>query len=171
MNEMFQTGDRAHKVRSWYGVAAEIAVENDLWHLVRIGPVSLPHPPLVNLLLRRGQPRQERLILSFLHEFGHLQTLPVAITHGLWLQRRIRGRERSWRQRLMVWLVAIVAHEAVWELASETYVLAHAGRKYGQIYRRCPNAPGLILFWTGMPTLAIALTRRLLENEPVFQCA
>lgn len=26
-----------HHVRSWYGLPAEIGVENDLWHLVRVG--------------------------------------------------------------------------------------------------------------------------------------
>ncbi len=62
-------------------------------------------------------------------------------------------------------LTATVAHEAVWELASETFVVAQTRRKYGQIYRRYPNALGLILFWTGMPTLAIVLTRRLLQKD------
>lgn len=71
----------AQAVRSWYGLPAEIAVENNLWHLVRVAGLSLHHPPLVNLILRRGLPREERLYLSFLHEFGHLQTLPVAVLH------------------------------------------------------------------------------------------
>jgi hypothetical protein len=89
--------------------------------------------------------------------------LPVAIAHGLWLLRRTR--ERSWGQRLQGLLAATVAHKAVWEHVRETYVLAHARRKYGQIYRRYPNVPGLILFWTGMPTMAMVLTRRLLQKD------
>jgi hypothetical protein len=37
------------KVRSWYGLTGEIEVENELWHLVKIGDIALHHPPLVNL--------------------------------------------------------------------------------------------------------------------------
>ncbi|MCG3209698.1 MAG: hypothetical protein FOGNACKC_03325 [Anaerolineae bacterium] len=30
--------EQTHHARSWYGVTAEIAVETNLWHLVRVGP-------------------------------------------------------------------------------------------------------------------------------------
>ncbi len=151
-----------HHVRSWYGLSAEIGVENNLWHLVRVGQVALPHPPAVNLALRRGQPRQERLYLSFLHEFGHLQTLPVAVLHALWLLANGRWRRRGF------WgtLAAVVAHEAVWEMASESYVLIKAKGEYGRIYRRHPNLAGRFAFWSVMFSLAFYLTRWLAgKNE------
>lgn len=69
--------ERLHRVRSWYDLPAEIAVENRLWHLVRVANLPFLHPPVVNLLLRRNLPNEDRLRLSFLHEYGHSQTLPV----------------------------------------------------------------------------------------------
>ena len=70
------------RVRSWYGLRAELGVEDRLWHLVRVGRVTLSHPPVVNTFLRAGFPEGERLRLSYLHEFGHLQTLPLALAHA-----------------------------------------------------------------------------------------
>jgi hypothetical protein len=150
-----------HHVRAWYGLSAEIAVENNLWHLVRVGRVALPHPPVVNLALRRGQPHKERLYLSFLHEFGHLQTLPVAVIHALWLLTNGRWRRRGF------WgtLAAIVAHQAVWELASESYVIVKSRGEYGRIYRDYPNPAGQFAFWSLMFSLGISLTRWLTKND------
>lgn len=159
--------EQTHHVRSWYGVTAEIAVENNLWHLVRVGGVALPHPPLVNLVLRRGLPRQERLYLSFLHEFGHLQTLPVVVLHLLWLLKNGRWRGRGRWKTLAMLAAAAVTHEAVWELASETYVIVKTGPEYGRIYRRHPNPAGQITFWGSMAAAAVFLTRWLVRSRPV----
>ena len=145
--------DSTHPVRSWYGLTAEIAVENNLWHLVRVGGVALNHPPLVNLLLRWRQPRRQRLYLSFLHEFGHLQTLPLAILHVLWLLVKGHWRGRGVLGWLTVPAAAVIAHEAVWELASESYVVVKAGREYGRIYRDHPNPIGSSVSPPGGPML------------------
>lgn len=153
--------ESTHHVRSWYGLPAEIAVENDLWHLVKVGGVALPHPPVINLLLRRGQPRRERLYLSFLHEFGHLQTLPVAVGHALWLVLKGRFWGRGFWGTVRAVVMAVVAHEAVWELVSESYVLTKARGEYGRIYRKHPNFIGQFVFWMGMGMTAVFLTRRL----------
>lgn len=154
-----------HYVRTWYGLSAEIVVDQDFWHRVRVGRISLPHPPLVNLVLRRGQPRQERVYLSFLHEFGHLQTLPLALAHVLFLAGRGRRQERGRKRGLIALVAAIIAHQALWELASESYVAFAAGRKYGRIYRRYPNPRGHLVFWGGMAALAFSLSRWVLRKE------
>jgi len=152
------------KVRSWYGLTGEIEVENELWHLVRIGTITLNHPPLVNLILRRGLTRSDRLRLSYLHEFGHFQTLPFALLHLLLLLGSALGRRRSiygW----LDWLTALVlAHEAVWEMAAEAYVAVHDGKAYFATYRKTPN-PLLPAFWAGMSGLGIGLSWRLLRNN------
>lgn len=158
--------DPTHRVRSWYGLPAEIGVENNLWHLVRVGGVALNHPPLVNLTLRRGQPRQERLYLSFLHEFGHLQTLPVAVLHVIWLLINGRWRGRGFWEALTALGGAVVAHQAVWELASESYVVLKSREEYGRIYRKFPNRIGQAAFWGGMGVTAVCLTRWLGRKNP-----
>ncbi len=154
-----------HHVRSWYGLSAEIVVEGSLWHLVRLGRLALYHPPLVNLVLRRGLPREERLQLSFLHEFGHLQTLPVAVLHLLWLVVYGRFRRPTKTETGLTILAAVVAHQATWELASESYVVACTGPAYRHIYREHPNSWGHITFWGGMTLLAALLTRWVLAKN------
>jgi len=97
----------------------------------------------------------------FLHEFGHLQTLPVAVMHALWLLANGRWRRRG------LWgiLAAIAAHQAVWELASESYVIVKSRGEYGSIYRDYPNPAGQGAFWSFMFSLAISLTRWLTKND------
>ena len=58
------------RVRSWYGLRAELGVKDRLWHLVRVGRVTLSHPPVVNTFLRAGLPEAERLRLSYLTSSG-----------------------------------------------------------------------------------------------------
>ena len=162
---MAATSTDPHQVRSWYGLSAEIIVEHDLWHLVRVGPLALYHPPLVNLVLRQGQPRTERLYLSFLHEFGHLQTLPVAVAHAILLVITGRWRGRGLWGTIVAILAVILAHQALWELASESYVIAASGREYGRIYRDHPNPIGQITFWGGMAGLTFFLSRWIMRRK------
>jgi len=150
-------------VRSWYGLPAELDVEDRLWHLVQVGRVRLSHPPVVNTFLRAGLPEAERLRLSYLHEFGHLQTLPLALAHAgaiLWAGLRQRRSLAGW----VGWIfAALLAHEATWELASESYVVLGDRAAYCETYRRHPN-PFSLLFWAGMACLSFGLTFGLMQR-------
>lgn len=152
------------KVRSWYGLTGEIEVENELWHLVKVGNVALNHPPMINLVLRRRLPREDRLRLSYLHEFGHFQTLPIALAHVhfiLWAAREQRRSLFGW----LKWLVTlIVAHEAVWELMSEAYVMMHDGAAYRSTYRQTPNRL-LPMFWIVIGSLGLGLSGWLMQKQ------
>lgn len=147
--------ENLRKVRSWHGLTGEIGVGNRLWHLVKVGYVPLPHPPLVNLVLRKGLPLEEHLQLSFLHEFGHLQTFPLVILHAGFLIVFGYWRSHGLGAFLRRVIAGAVAHEAVWELSSEAYAKAKAGPEYRRIYREYPNPFGQFLFWGGMTTLAV----------------
>ncbi len=152
------TGRPPRVVRAWYGLRAEIEVENEHWHLVRVGGVTLNHPPIVNLILRRGLRREARLRLSFLHEFGHLQTLPVALAHAALLLVIRQRRRRGSRGALATLSAAVVAHASACELTSELYVAVRAGCDYRRIYRAHPNRIGQVLFWGGLAALAAITT-------------
>jgi hypothetical protein len=93
------------QVRLWYGLRGEIEVENELWHLVKVGGVLLNHPPVVNPILRRGLPCEDRLRLSYLHEYGHFQTLPLAVAHALLLLWAGHRQQRTF----LGWLVRLTA--------------------------------------------------------------
>ena len=60
--------DEPWRVRTWYGLPVEILIEGDYWRTVRVGALSLPHPPAINLLVRRGLPQKARVRLSYLPE-------------------------------------------------------------------------------------------------------
>jgi hypothetical protein len=157
---MAEDSSSLHHVRSWYGLDAELAVEGRLWHLVRIGRMRLVHPALINLVLRAGLPIEDRLRLSYLHEFGHLQTLPVALAHAAALLWAGRGR-MGW----IGWLEAMtVAHQATWELASEAYVAVSGWSDYRATYRRHPN-PLSLGFWVVMAGLSFGLTWLLVRRR------
>ena len=143
------------QVRSWYGLPGEVVIEHEHWHLVKVASLPLPHPPLVNLFIRRGLPTEERRRLSYWHEFGHLQTLPIALLHAFWLLSFRPSRRLSWQGRLLRMGAIFLAHEAVWELASEGYVVFKTGRDYRRVYRTHPNR-WVVPFWAGMTGLALA---------------
>lgn len=145
----------SQRVRAWYGLPGEIIIENDYWHLVKVGGLPLPHPPVINLLIRRGLPRSARRQLSYWHEFGHLQTLPLALGHAIWLWRhKSPQRQKPLRAQLLWLATALVIHEAGWELAAESYVVGKIGGKYKEWYRQYPN-PLLAAFWVGMTGVAL----------------
>jgi hypothetical protein len=145
------------RVRAWYGLAGEIDVEGPRWHVVRVAGAPLGHPPLVNLLLRRGLAADERARLSGLHELGHLQTLPLALAHGLalfWMGVRRHWARGRWVARLTA---TLVAHQAAWEFASEAYVVAREGGAYRERYRTRPNRC-VPLFWVATASLGLGLS-------------
>jgi hypothetical protein len=131
---------------TWYRLPARIVVSDDgLCDIAPLG-ISMPHPSLINLVLRRGVPDETRSRLFFLHEVGHLQTLPLLLLPLLLLQRKQRTRGKSL-------LLNILGVEAFWELASETYVVWRARHEYSAAWNASRN-PAMLLFWPLMLILA-----------------
>ncbi|RMF85110.1 MAG: hypothetical protein D6736_17945 [Nitrospinota bacterium] len=148
----------AQHLRTWYGLSAEVVIEGDYWHWVRLGFLPIPHPPLINLFLRRGLPPAEKRKLSYWHELGHLQTVPwafllAAIYLGMLWWRAEIGGSLLWRG-----MAALIGHEAIWELGAEGYVIRHMGRQYWQIYEQRGDMISLAAFWFGLSLLAIITT-------------
>jgi hypothetical protein len=143
-------------VTTWYGLPARVVPSDDgLCDIALLG-VPLPHPSLINAAIRRGMPDRAKRRLSFLHEFGHLQTLPL-LALPLFLLRRKR------RTGLTGAALNILALESFWELVTETYVVFRTGREYLTAWRTSRN-PATLLFWplmllfVALPFLA-SLTR------------
>ncbi len=136
--------------RTWYGLPARIVVSSRNLHRVWADGLFLPHFGLVNWVTRQGLPTPVRLELTARHELGHLQTLPVPLLHLLSLGliwRRGKG-PRWWKI-----LLALVAHQAIWELAAEGYVIATDPRAVR--YPRPTWAHRLYrIFWGSMALLA-----------------
>lgn len=57
-------GERV-QVPTWYGAEGDVELHGPFWHLVGLWGLEVPHPPLVNLLVRRGLPLGAKRELSF----------------------------------------------------------------------------------------------------------
>ena len=104
------------RLKTWYGLPVDITVASNHWHRVVVPGLTLPHLGLINLFARRGLPVDERLALTWRHEFGHLQVIPVPLAHLLLLLWPCRGRKSglNWRRVL----IGFVAHQTLWDLHS-----------------------------------------------------
>ena len=49
-------------------------------HKSGVGRLIIPHPSVINWLLRLGLLENSRNALRVTHEFGHLQSAPLAVT-------------------------------------------------------------------------------------------
>lgn len=135
------------RIVTWYGLPAIVRRVDDGFCDVALPGLALPHPSLVNGIIRRGLPADARAPLAFLHELGHLQTLPFLALPAAYLWRRPR------RGPLAV-VIDLLAVGAYWELASEGYVVFAALQNYVAALRRSRNM-WAILFWPIMIVLGI----------------
>ena len=71
------------RVRSWYGVHAQVRAASGTECDLVVEGKEFPHPSVVNLFIRRGLAPDGRLRLGAWHEVGHLQTLPFAAFFAL----------------------------------------------------------------------------------------
>ncbi len=134
------TDEQPLNMRAWYGLPAEIAV-GELWRQVSVGGLPLPHLGLVDIHLRQGIPHRERKRLTYWHELGHLETVPLALPHALvmWLTGR-RRCDTSWTLRLLIGTLAWLAgtqppRSVLWRVNDPTMRACAA--------RRAPNCPWL----------------------------
>ena len=142
------------EVHTWYGARGRVELHDPLWHIAGIWGLDLPHPPLVNLLIRKGLPREAKLELSFHHEFGHLQMLPFSLLGTVvLLHRSWRAGRLSWNRLPWLW----AKHHAFWEMLAESYVMGAIGPRYKALYGNRLHR-GLLIFWLGTAIL-VALTR------------
>jgi hypothetical protein len=139
------------RARTWYGLLVKITVTESNFHRVAVPGLVLPHPGMVNLIVRQGLPLDLRLALTSRHELGHLQTLPVPLLHLLLILWPRRGKPHGtfWLRNL----VALLTHQALWEVAAEGYVVATDRRAY-RVPR--PSLARVICsdFWAGMAAIS-----------------
>lgn len=80
------------RIVTWYRLPALIRWSDDGLCDVALPGLALPHPSLVNGVIRRGLPADERAPSPSFMELGHLQTLPfLALPAALLWRRQRRG--------------------------------------------------------------------------------
>ncbi|MCZ7665303.1 MAG: hypothetical protein M5U22_21305 [Thermoleophilia bacterium] len=149
---------------TWFGTAGRVTAGADGWHVAEVGRLRLPHPGLVNMILRAGPP-EETLRLVVLHERGHFETAPAAALHLFWiLGAALRSPAEPHPCRVLPPLrgfpraVALaVSHHAAWEALAEAWVVRHEGRSYAR-----GSTARQTFFWT--VTLAMAFATFFLRR-------
>lgn len=146
-NEEAKTEQR----RVWFGVNATVTIGPGFIHNAGFGKFSIPHPPVINWLLRQDLNEEARYNLSFTHEFGHLQTAPLAVlyTGGMLALASVRGHTG-----LIDIILVLISTHAAWEIVAEIYAIADNVELYRRYYENATVVPRVI-FWivTGVLSL------------------
>jgi hypothetical protein len=150
------------KTKSWYGLPVEINVSSNNLHLVKVAGLPLPHPGIVNVIARRGLPTQTRLELTAQHEFGHLQTLPLALLHLLLLLWPRQGE--PYGSRRLRTLIILLTHQVFWEVVSESYV-AFTDRRAFRAPRPTRTRQLYAVFGASMAVFSLLGTIFLIRNN------
>ncbi|NOZ60187.1 MAG: hypothetical protein GXO74_00750 [Calditrichaeota bacterium] len=124
---------RPEDVKTWFGLSGKVKVNNGILHRAGV-IIIIPHPPIVNWFLRSRLAKSDKLTLSYDHEFGHLQTMPIFMIYLLLLfviQWRIY-RSFDWLNIVII----VIASHALWEFVSELSVIIKLRNSYFDIYRK-----------------------------------
>jgi hypothetical protein len=142
---------RKIKVRTWYGMGGTLIIGPGFLHRTGLGWFLIPHPPLINLLLRQGLLKNPRNALRVTHEFSHLQSAPLAVLYTALNYTAIVTANRATLSNLI--LVFICTH-AAWEIMSEILTVVSDFQFYNKCYYRVSIIPRAI-FW--FSTIALTL--------------
>ena len=147
---MKDRGAKTVHQRTWYGVNATVSIGPGFIHRAGWRNFLIPHPPLVNWLLRRGLNKNDTYTLSVTHEFAHFQSAPLALPYTVGLIALAAAKDLS----LLSMVIIIISTHAIWELLSEILTIIHNR----QFYRRCYNGISSIsrrVFWIFTSVLAL----------------
>ncbi len=145
-------GEVHSQMRTWYGANATVTIGPGFIHKAGFGGFLIPHPPVINWLLRKGLSENDRYILSCAHEFGHLQSAPLAMLYtGSVLALAVATHHTS----LLEIIIVMISTHAVWELISELLTITSDAQLYRKFYERITTIPRII-FWGSVSVLATA---------------
>ena len=137
--------------RTWYGIKATVIIGPGFLHRGGYGKFVIPHPPLVNWLLRRGLAPAVREKLSFTHEFGHLQTAPAALFYTV---ANFVPLVAAGKTTVLSVILLIICTHAAYEIMAELFTILHDRPRYRQVYENVSKIPRA-LFWFAMIFLAL----------------
>jgi hypothetical protein len=146
-----KTAQTLHQ-RTWFGLYATVTIGPGFVHKAGRGKVLIPHPPVINWLLRRGLADRERLELSFFHEMAHFQTAPFIVLAAIAILTGSFAADRFHIPEVLFFLVGI---QAAWEMLSEAWTIIGNTSYYCECYKGIPKLPR-ITFWTATVMLTTA---------------
>jgi hypothetical protein len=148
---MSKKGAKSVQREMWFGVNATVTIGPGFIHNAGFGKFSIPHPPVINWLLRQGMNEDIRNTLSFAREFGHLQTVPLAMLYtGLMLALASVTGHTGLSEIVLV----LVSTHAAWEIVSEIIIIASDVSLYRKYYEEITVIPRITI-WILNGTLAL----------------
>lgn len=139
------------KKRTWYFLNAVVEIEPGRFHRAGFGKLLIPHPPVVNWLLRRGLTQHAYKTLCTEHEMGHLQALPFEILYSVIL---ILVAITAGNVDIFGWLWIIVNSFAAWEISAELHVIRFVKPGYAHFYRGISYLPRIVFWATTLSLVA-----------------
>lgn len=151
---MFLKTKKAQKIqkRTWYGITATVIIGPAFIHSAGWGPLLIPHPPVVNWLLRLTLTEKNRETLTFIHEFEHLQSVPLYMLYTAGMLALAFSKGHAGLTEIFF---VLVSSQAGWEIISEFLTFY----KNKPLYRRAYNKTAMfprIVFWSSAVAFAIA---------------
>jgi hypothetical protein len=137
--------------RTWYGVNATVIIGPGFLHRGGYGKLLIPHPPVINWLLRRGLVPTVRENLSFAHEFGHLKSAPVAL---LYTAANFAALLAVGKTTVLTVMLLLISTHAAYEIMAEVITIRHDHQLYRHCYKNVSKIPRAI-FWFSMILLAL----------------
>ncbi len=151
------------------GINGTVTIGPGFIHKAGLGNFLVPHPPVINWLLRRGLTEEAQYDLGFSHEFGHLQTLPLYLLYaGTMLTVALQKNNTG----LLEIILILVSTHSTWEMMSEIFSISGNTKKYRKYYNGISPVPRII-FWFSMGLLTatgwtigsvLAICRRIVER-------
>lgn len=138
------------KLKTWYDTNASITIGPGFIHRAGWGNFLMPHPPLVNWLLRLGLKENEYYKLSLTHEFSHFQSAPLAVPYTVGLIALAAETGLG----LFPMVIIVISTHATWELLSELLTIMHNRQFYRQCYTGISSIPRRA-FWIIMSLLTV----------------
>jgi hypothetical protein len=103
-----------------------------------VGKLLIPHPAVINWLLRRALFDKAWHEMSFSYEMGHFQAAPRNVLYATAI---LTGTFTAGRFNLPEVLFVLVGIQAVWEMLSAALTIIDNTPYYHRCYRGIPKLP------------------------------
>ena len=139
------------KVRTWYGLDGTVITGAGLMHKSGVGRLIIPHPAVVNWLLRQGLLEYSATTLRINHEIGHLQSAPLAVLYTATNYTAIVAANQV---NLFNLILVFICTHAAWEIMSEIFTIVIDPQFYHKCYQGVSLVPRVI-FWFSTISLTL----------------
>ena len=140
------------KVRTWYGLNGTVIIGAGLMHKSGVGRLIIPHPAVVNWLLRRGLLENSAITLRINHEIGHLQSAPLAVLYTAMNYTAIVAANQV---NLFNLILVFICTHAAGEIMSEIFTIVIDSQSYQKSYQG-ESQVTRVIFW--FSTISLTLT-------------